>query len=205
MPVFYLRELSKFASIGQVKGNGGKLIGIAIMGRCRVGKYGWELVRRRRAPRHPLRLHEIELVKGTKGLGFSIAGGIGNQHIPGDNGIYVTKVMEGGAAQVDGRLQVGDKLVAVRDAVKGEVNLENVTHEEAVATLKTTQDRVVLVVAKPDSAFNAPASDASYSPQFSTKASHGYADSIHSVHSSNVALHHPPSTPRAISTEDVSR
>ncbi|VEN44759.1 unnamed protein product, partial [Callosobruchus maculatus] len=163
------------------------------------------LVRRRRAPRHPLRLHEIELVKGTKGLGFSIAGGIGNQHIPGDNGIYVTKVMEGGAAQVDGRLQVGDKLVAVRDAVKGEVNLENVTHEEAVATLKTTQDRVVLVVAKPDSAFNAPASDASYSPQFSTKASHGYADSIHSVHSSNVALHHPPSTPRAISTEDVSR
>ena len=60
---------------------------------------------------------EIELVKGNKGLGFSIAGGIGNQHIPGDNGIYVTKVMEGGAAQVDGRLLVGDKLVAVRDAV----------------------------------------------------------------------------------------
>lgn len=60
---------------------------------------------------------EIELFKGTKGLGFSIAGGIGNQHIPGDNGIYVTKVMEGGAAQVDGRLLVGDKLVAVRDAV----------------------------------------------------------------------------------------
>lgn len=47
---------------------------------------------------------------------------------------------------------------------KGEVNLENVTHEEAVATLKTTQDRVVLVVAKPDSAFSAPASE-TYSPQ----------------------------------------
>lgn len=64
-----------------------------------------------------MRLLEIELIKGNKGLGFSIAGGIGNQHIPGDNGIYVTKVMEGGAAQVDGRLMVGDKLVAVRDAV----------------------------------------------------------------------------------------
>lgn len=64
-----------------------------------------------------MRLMEIELVKGNKGLGFSIAGGIGNQHIPGDNGIYVTKVMDGGAAQVDGRLLVGDKLVAVRDAV----------------------------------------------------------------------------------------
>uniref|UniRef100_V5GR91 Disks large 1 tumor suppressor protein n=1 Tax=Anoplophora glabripennis TaxID=217634 RepID=V5GR91_ANOGL len=160
-------------------------------------------VRRRRQPRN-MRLMEIELVKGNKGLGFSIAGGIGNQHIPGDNGIYVTKVMDGGAAQVDGRLLVGDKLVAVRDAVKGEVNLENVTHEDAVATLKTTQDRVVLVVAKPDSAFNAPASDTSYSPQLSTKASHGYADSVHSVHSSNMALH-APSTPRAVSAEDVSR
>ncbi|XP_057666210.1 disks large 1 tumor suppressor protein isoform X31 [Diorhabda carinulata] len=161
-------------------------------------------VRRRRQPRN-MRLMEIELVKGNKGLGFSIAGGIGNQHIPGDNGIYVTKVMDGGAAQVDGRLLVGDKLVAVRDAVKGEVNLENVTHEDAVATLKTTQDRVVLVVAKPESAFNAPASDTSYSPQLSTKVSHSFADSVHSVHSSNLALHHPPSTPRAISAEDITR
>ncbi|KAK9505869.1 hypothetical protein O3M35_009841 [Rhynocoris fuscipes] len=64
-----------------------------------------------------MRLMEIELIKGNKGLGFSIAGGIGNQHIPGDNGIYVTKIMDGGAAQVDGRLAVGDKLVAVRNSV----------------------------------------------------------------------------------------
>lgn len=47
------------------------------------------------------------------GLGFSIAGGVGNQHVPGDNGIYVTKIIEGGAAHKDGRLQIGDKLVAV--------------------------------------------------------------------------------------------
>ena len=47
------------------------------------------------------------------GLGFSIAGGIGNQHIPGDDGIFVTKVIEGGAAEQDGRLAVGDRLVAV--------------------------------------------------------------------------------------------
>lgn len=57
---------------------------------------------------------EIDLVKGNKGLGFSIAGGIGNQHIPGDNGIYVTKIMDGGAAAVDGRLSIGDKLIAVK-------------------------------------------------------------------------------------------
>ena len=30
----------------------------------------------------------------------------------------------------------------------GEMNLENVTHEEAVATLKATHDRVILVIAK---------------------------------------------------------
>lgn len=48
------------------------------------------------------------------GLGFSIAGGVGNQHIPGDNSIYVTKIIEGGAAHKDGKLQIGDKLLAVR-------------------------------------------------------------------------------------------
>lgn len=47
------------------------------------------------------------------GLGFSIAGGVGNQHIPGDNSIYVTKIIEGGAAHKDGRLQIGDKILAV--------------------------------------------------------------------------------------------
>lgn len=101
------------------------------------------VVKRRRRPAK-VRIFEINLVKGNKGLGFSIAGGIGNQHLPDDNGIYVTKVMEGGAASVDGRLAVGDKLVAV-----GSKNLENVSHEEAVATLKATSDHVKLVVAKP--------------------------------------------------------
>ena len=54
------------------------------------------------------RLHSLVL-----GLGFSIAGGVGNQHFPGDNGIFVTKVIDGGAAQIDGRLAVGDRLLAV--------------------------------------------------------------------------------------------
>lgn len=57
----------------------------------------------------------IITVASFSGLGFSIAGGVGNQHVPGDNSIYVTKIIEGGAAQKDGRLQIGDKLVAVRN------------------------------------------------------------------------------------------
>ncbi|XP_076197143.1 disks large homolog 1 isoform X3 [Aptenodytes patagonicus] len=92
---------------------------------------------------------EIKLVKGPKaGLGFSIAGGVGNQHIPGDNSIYVTKIIEGGAAHKDGKLQIGDKLLAVNS-----VCLEEVTHEEAVTALKNTADFVYLKVAKPTSMF----------------------------------------------------
>ncbi|XP_026869346.2 disks large homolog 1 isoform X5 [Electrophorus electricus] len=91
---------------------------------------------------------DIKLVKGPKGLGFSIAGGVGNQHIPGDNSIYVTKVIEGGAAHKDGRVQIGDKLIAVNSAC-----LEEVTHEDAVAALKNTTDVVYLKVAKPTSVF----------------------------------------------------
>lgn len=51
------------------------------------------------------------------GLGFSIAGGVGNQHIPGDNGIFVTKIIEGGAAEQDGRLTTGDRLIAVNTGI----------------------------------------------------------------------------------------
>ncbi|XP_053312557.1 disks large homolog 2 isoform X1 [Spea bombifrons] len=87
---------------------------------------------------------EIKLFKGPKGLGFSIAGGVGNQHIPGDNSIYVTKIIDGGAAQKDGRLQVGDRLLMVNNYC-----LEEVTHEEAVAILKNTSDVVYLKVGKP--------------------------------------------------------
>ncbi|XP_061587610.1 disks large homolog 1-like isoform X8 [Cololabis saira] len=92
---------------------------------------------------------EIKLVKGPKGLGFSIAGGVGNQHIPGDNSIYVTKVIEGGAAHKDGRLQIGDKLLAVNSCC-----LEDVSHEHAVTALKNTPDVVYLKVAKPSGVFS---------------------------------------------------
>ncbi|XP_023821270.1 discs large homolog 1-like protein isoform X3 [Oryzias latipes] len=91
---------------------------------------------------------EIKLVKGPKGLGFSIAGGVGNQHIPGDNSIYVTKIIEGGAAHKDGSLQIGDKLLAVNSSC-----LEEVSHEHAVTALKNTPDVVYLKVAKPNTVF----------------------------------------------------
>uniref|UniRef100_A0A8K9UJA7 Discs, large homolog 4a (Drosophila) n=1 Tax=Oncorhynchus mykiss TaxID=8022 RepID=A0A8K9UJA7_ONCMY len=91
---------------------------------------------------------EIKLIKGPKGLGFSIAGGVGNQHIPGDNSIYVTKIIEGGAAHKDQRLQIGDKILAVNS-----VCLEDVMHEDAVGTLKNTAEVVYLRVAKPNNLY----------------------------------------------------
>ncbi|XP_073726290.1 disks large homolog 1 isoform X3 [Misgurnus anguillicaudatus] len=103
-------------------------------------------VRRRKAVAE--KIVDVKLVKGPKGLGFSIAGGVGNQHIPGDNSIYITKIIEGGAAHKDGRLQIGDKLLAVNTAC-----LEEVTHEDAVTALKNTPDVVYLKVAKPTSVF----------------------------------------------------
>uniref|UniRef100_A0A672M157 Disks large homolog 1 n=1 Tax=Sinocyclocheilus grahami TaxID=75366 RepID=A0A672M157_SINGR len=87
-------------------------------------------VRRRKAVTE--KIMDVKLVKGPKGLGFSIAGGVGNQHIPGDNSIYITKIIEGGAAHKDGRLQTGDKLMAVKS---GSIIFFEGTFEESFTTL----------------------------------------------------------------------
>ncbi|XP_059498649.1 disks large homolog 4 isoform X5 [Stegostoma tigrinum] len=118
------------------------------------------------------KLMEIKLIKGPKGLGFSIAGGIGNQHIPGDNSIYVTKIIEGGAAHKDGRLQIGDKILAVNN-----VGLEDVMHEDAVAALKNTSDIVYLKIVKPTSlyindSYAPPDITTSYSQHLDTEMGH---------------------------------
>lgn len=85
----------------------------------------------------------IDLVKGARGLGFSIAGGQGNEHVKGDTDIYVTKIIDDGAADTDGRLRVGDKILEV-----DQHSLINVSHEHAVEVLKNTGNRVRLVVQK---------------------------------------------------------
>ena len=42
------------------------------------------------------------------------------------------QVMEGGAAYNDGRISVGDRLVAVKKLPTGDFYLDNCTHEESV-------------------------------------------------------------------------
>ena len=53
---------------------------------------------------------DVQLIKSKTGLGFSIAGGVGNEHREGDDGIFVTKIIMGGAAYANGQLHAGDKL-----------------------------------------------------------------------------------------------
>lgn len=82
--------------------------------------------------------------------------------------------MDGGAAAADGRISVGDKLVAVKNLPGttwaglpsllhslhwrnlisgGDFVLDNCTHEEAVNALKRCKDKVILVVSKAENTY----------------------------------------------------
>ena len=96
---------------------------------------------------------EVDLINWNSNgkLGFSISGGIGSQHIRGDDGIYVKSIQEGGLVSWDGRIWVGDKLIAVKQGLEGErISLNNCTHDMAVAILRKfcSGKRVVLIVKK---------------------------------------------------------
>lgn len=54
----------------------------------------------------------VTLWRGVRGLGLGIAGGADNA---GGGGVFVSHIAVGGAAHHDGRLRLGDKILAVRD------------------------------------------------------------------------------------------
>ena len=61
----------------------------------------------------PTVIEDIILEKTQAGLGFSISGGLGTEHLKSDHGIFITKIIPGGAADLDGKLSVGDRLISV--------------------------------------------------------------------------------------------
>lgn len=83
---------------------------------------------------------EMVIVRGELGLGFSISGGIDNSHLENDHRIYVTKITPGGAASLDGRLQIHDVIKKVND-----ISISQVTHATAVNILKEAGKKVKLV------------------------------------------------------------
>ncbi|XP_055616760.1 protein lap4-like isoform X11 [Toxorhynchites rutilus septentrionalis] len=77
-----------------------------------------------------------------QGLGFSIAGGKG--HAPfkdGSEGIYISKITENGVAHKDGKILVGDRVLAING-----VDITNAHHDNAVQLLTDHQRFVRLVV-----------------------------------------------------------
>nr|XP_029711884.1 protein lap4-like isoform X22 [Aedes albopictus] len=77
-----------------------------------------------------------------QGLGFSIAGGKG--HAPfkdGSEGIYISRLTEGGVAHKDGKILVGDRVLAING-----VDITNAHHDYAVQLLTDHQRFVRLVV-----------------------------------------------------------
>lgn len=76
----------------------------------------------------------------NQGLGLTVAGGI-DQEV---REITVHKVIPGGLAHRDGRIQKGDRVLSINGKV-----LKGATHSQLLKHLKTSRSDVVLVVAKP--------------------------------------------------------
>ncbi|XP_067294505.1 PDZ domain-containing protein 2 isoform X2 [Pseudorasbora parva] len=89
------------------------------------------------------RIWKMHMVKGQDGLGIQITGGRGSKRSP--HGIIVAHVEEGGATQRDGRLKAGDELLMINGH-----SLVGLSHQEAVAILRSTAGLVQLVVASRD-------------------------------------------------------
>ncbi|CAB3985310.1 Multiple PDZ domain [Paramuricea clavata] len=93
----------------------------------------------------------VDLEKGEKGLGFSILD-YQDPVLPDETVIVIRSLVPGGAAEHDGRLHPGHRLMSVNDT-----NLEHATLDIAVQTLKSTERGIVRIgVAKPFSLFEDP-------------------------------------------------
>lgn len=97
---------------------------------------------------------DIQLKRGPAGLGFNIVGGLDQQYVLNDSGIYVAKIRENGAAALDGRLQEGDKILAINGK-----QLENLSHSAAVELFRSAGEDVLLrVLQRPPLHQNGPVS-----------------------------------------------
>uniref|UniRef100_A0A0A9XCS6 PDZ domain-containing protein n=4 Tax=Lygus hesperus TaxID=30085 RepID=A0A0A9XCS6_LYGHE len=95
---------------------------------------------------YEIRTHNIyvTLIRDQNGLGFSIAGGKGCPPFKeNSDAIYISRITEGGAAEKNGKLQVGDRLISING-----VNLDGARHDQAVTMLTGHVERFVRIVAE---------------------------------------------------------
>ena len=86
---------------------------------------------------------EISFSRADKGLGLSIAGGLGSTPFKGDDeGVFISRVTAGGPADEAG-LRVNDKVISVNS-----VTCVNVDHYEAVAILKAAGSTITMVIVR---------------------------------------------------------
>ncbi|XP_068949390.1 tyrosine-protein phosphatase non-receptor type 13 isoform X6 [Petaurus breviceps papuanus] len=93
------------------------------------------------APPKPGDIFEVELSKNDNSLGISVTGGVNTSVRHG--GIYVKAVIPKGAAESDGRIHKGDRVLSVNG-----VSLEGTTHKQAVEALRNTGQVVHLLLEK---------------------------------------------------------
>uniref|UniRef100_A0A8C9L7V3 Tyrosine-protein phosphatase non-receptor type 13 n=1 Tax=Pavo cristatus TaxID=9049 RepID=A0A8C9L7V3_PAVCR len=86
-------------------------------------------------------IFEVELAKKDNGLGISVTGGVNTSIKHG--GIYVKAVIPKGAAEEDGKIEKGDRVLSVNG-----VSLEGATHKQAVEMLRNTGQVVHLLLEK---------------------------------------------------------
>ncbi|NXJ12306.1 SYJ2B protein, partial [Odontophorus gujanensis] len=86
------------------------------------------------------------------GLGFNIVGGTDQQVISNDSSIYVSRIKKDGPAHLDGRLQEGDKILAINGR-----DLKNLRHMDAVELFKNAGYDVSLKIQRRLQPENGPA------------------------------------------------
>ncbi|XP_014809449.1 PREDICTED: PDZ domain-containing protein 2 isoform X2 [Calidris pugnax] len=133
-------ETSEAESNGeeQLRGPGGQY-------RCRLSDGGVPDIGDQSAQREGCRIWKMHILKGTDGLGIQITGGRGSKRSP--HSIIITHVEEGGSAHRDGRLTAGDELLMINGQ-----SLVGLSHQDAVALLRSAAGLVQLVVASKESA-----------------------------------------------------
>ncbi|XP_031706571.1 multiple PDZ domain protein isoform X1 [Anarrhichthys ocellatus] len=81
---------------------------------------------------------DVSLTKNTQGLGITIAGYVGDKNAE-PSGIFVKSITKDSAVDQDGRIHVGDQIIAV-DCV----NIQGYTNQQAVEVLRHTGQTVHL-------------------------------------------------------------
>uniref|UniRef100_A0A8D3D4Z9 Multiple PDZ domain crumbs cell polarity complex component n=1 Tax=Scophthalmus maximus TaxID=52904 RepID=A0A8D3D4Z9_SCOMX len=81
---------------------------------------------------------DVSLTKNTQGLGITIAGYVGDKNSE-PSGIFVKSITKDSAVEQDGRVHVGDQIIAVDS-----VNIQGYTNQQAVEVLRHTGQTVHL-------------------------------------------------------------